>query len=186
MFATQALDLAGPALGMERAATLLYSSPRSWLIPVEQVGSRLRRLAIHLLSVQVKAAQTTVKNNEKVSVSTTIRNSGLTETRIVVWACAFPSEWTVDSPSIDIYQPNCLAENRTWINLKRGEAYRSVVRVHVRAVNLDQKEVTFRMGFGNRLFSDDQKHLDEVAYSCLRSSGTDLQFFQRRLSTERS
>ena len=110
------------------------------------------------LSVQVKTTRTTVRNNEEISVSTSIRNTGETETRILVWACAFPSEWTVDNPSIDIDQPNCLAEDRTWINLKRGEEYRRVVEVYVRAVDVYQKEVTFRMGFGNRLFSEDQKH----------------------------
>jgi hypothetical protein len=108
--------------------------------------------------VQVKTARTTVKNNEEISVSTSIRNTGETETRILVWACAFPSEWTVDKPWIDIYQPNCLAEDRVLINLKRGEVYRRVVQVYVRAVDVYQKEVTFRMGFGNRLFSEDQKH----------------------------
>ena len=107
------------------------------------------------LNVQIKTARTTVKNNEEISVSTSIRNLGTTETRILVWACAFPSEWLVDNPSIYIDEPNCLIESRAWVGLKPGESYRKAVKVYVRlsALYANRQEVTFRMGFGNRLLS---------------------------------
>lgn len=112
------------------------------------------------LTVQINAAETTVKNNERFSVSTTIRNSGTKEEKVLVWACTFPSEWVVDNPSIYVHQPNCLQNPRTWIRLKRGDVYRRVVSLyaHLPALSVYSKEVTFRMGFGNRLLSENQKH----------------------------
>ena len=111
------------------------------------------------LRVEIKTAQISVKADQRVPVSTLIRNSGSTDAKIEIWACAFPSEWVVDSPSIDIEQPNCLAEARYSVVLKPGDVFKRdvTISVHLGSRNLDKKEMSFRMGFRNGV-SRDEKH----------------------------
>jgi len=110
-------------------------------------------------SVQIKTAQVSVKADQRMPVSTWIRNLGSTDATIEVWSCAFPSEWIVDNASIDIEQPNCLAEDRRAIVLKPGGAYKRdvTISIHLGTANPNQKEVSFRMGFRNGV-SRDEKH----------------------------
>ncbi len=113
----------------------------------------------HSLRVEIKAAQVSVKAEQRVPVSTRIRNSGSKDATIEIWACAFPSEWVVDNPSIHIEQPNCLAEDRRSMVLKPGGEYQRdvTISVHLGVRNLNQKEMSFRMGFRNGV-SRDEKH----------------------------
>jgi hypothetical protein len=111
------------------------------------------------LRVEIKTAQVSVKTGQRVPVSTWVRNSGSTDATIEIWACAFPSEWVVDNPSVEIEQPNCVAENRSSIVLKPGGEYQRdlMIFVHLGTANFDQKELSFRLGFRNGVFRD-EKH----------------------------
>lgn len=110
------------------------------------------------LRVEIKTPQVSVNAGQRVPVSTLIRNSGSKDTKIEIWACAFPSEWVVDNPSIEIEQPNCLSEDRRLIVLKPGGEYQRDVTISVRLGNRNQKDVSFRMGFRNGVSRPDAKH----------------------------
>ena len=111
------------------------------------------------LRVKIETAQVSVKTGQRVPVSTWVRNSGSTDATVEIWACAFPEEWVVDNPSIEIEQQNCVAENRSSIILKSGGEYQRdlMIVVHSGVANFDQKELNFRMGFRNGVFRD-EKH----------------------------
>lgn len=109
------------------------------------------------LRIEIKTPQVSVKADQRVPVSTLIRNSSSKDTKIEIWACAFPSEWVVDNPSIEIEQPNCLSEARSTIVLKPGREYKRDLTISVRLGNRNQNEVSFRMGFRNGV-SRDEKH----------------------------
>jgi hypothetical protein len=101
------------------------------------------------LSAEIKLAQTVVKNNEDISVTTTIRNTGAAEETLVVWTCSYPAQWRADNPDVRVYVIPCQQNVPEKLKLRPGESYARPVRVHV-ALKAPERcqSVTFRLGYG--------------------------------------
>jgi len=98
--------------------------------------------------LEIKLAQTTVKNNEDFSLSAIIHNTGNEEKVIRVWSCGH-SQWTADNPSVlgspEVCAKNILLKER----IKPGESghWEVPVRVVLLAGGGQPESVTFRLGF---------------------------------------
>jgi len=101
------------------------------------------------IKVEIKVAQTSVKDNEAFSVSTELRNTGQEEKLLQVWSCSYPWQWETDNSSVHVNQVDCLRNTLFKVRLKVGETYeRSVsVRVELAPGEGHPESVTFRLGF---------------------------------------
>ncbi|MGB9407374.1 MAG: hypothetical protein WCA89_07545 [Terracidiphilus sp.] len=102
------------------------------------------------LKVEIKPAQTVVKNNEVFSVDTTIRNTSSAEQSLQVLYCCYSTQWTADNPLVHVdCAESCMHNFPHKTKLKPGDAYEKTVLVRVAlAAGKGQSEtVTFRLGF---------------------------------------
>jgi hypothetical protein len=100
------------------------------------------------LKVEIKTAQTAVKNNEEFTLSATILNTGKDEQMFEVWSCGY-LEWTVDNPSLQVVGEDCLRNIPYKVKLKPGESghWEVPVRVELPGGSGQHESVTFRLGF---------------------------------------
>ncbi len=101
------------------------------------------------IKAEIEPGRTTVKNHEKVLMSTTLRNTG-SEVRILeVWSCGYSYEWTTNNPNVRTWGEACMKNISSKIFLKPGEEFKSAVSVRVDIVPGSGKSesVTFRMAF---------------------------------------
>lgn len=73
------------------------------------------------LKVEIKLAQTAIKNNEKFTLSATIHNTGNDEQEFEVWTCGY-LQWSVDNPSLHVVEEDCLKNLPYKVKLKPGES----------------------------------------------------------------
>lgn len=99
--------------------------------------------------VDIKMVDSTVKRNDDLPVSTTIRNVGTKEQSLQIWSCSYPEQWIVDNPIVHITAVSCNKNDVVHVRLKPGEAYERAlsIRIERSAEHQDQKSVTFRLGF---------------------------------------
>jgi len=99
--------------------------------------------------VEIKVAQSTVKNNQEFLVSTTLRNVGTDEQSMRIWSCSYPQQWIADNPAVHIAGAACKKNDVFRVRLKPGETYERALSIHIKvaAQRLAQKPVTFRLGF---------------------------------------
>jgi hypothetical protein len=101
------------------------------------------------LRAEIKLAQTVVKNDEDVLVTTTIRNTGAAKETLVVWTCSYPAQWRPGNPDVRANEVACQQNVPGKVKLRPGETFTRPVVVHVRlkAPELRQS-VPFRLGYG--------------------------------------
>jgi hypothetical protein len=102
------------------------------------------------LKVEIKPAQTVVKNNEDFSVVTSIRNTSSEEQELMVSYCVHCMNWIADNPSVHLNSTDaCLKTTSSKFTIKPGEAHTmSLLARVVLATDKSQTEsVTFRLGF---------------------------------------
>jgi len=106
------------------------------------------------LKAEIELVQTVIKNHEKFSVSTALRNKGSDVWILEILACGYSNQWTSDNPSIVIGE-SCLNNYFQRIGLKPGEVFKKTIRASVElAPGTGQSEsVTFRLGFKDPNFS---------------------------------
>jgi hypothetical protein len=101
------------------------------------------------LKAEIKLAQTVVKINDDLSVTTAIRNIGAVEETFVVWTCSYPSQWRADNPNVRGYVIPCQQNVPGNVKLRPGETFTRPVRVHVGLKTPERRQsVTFRLGYG--------------------------------------
>lgn len=100
------------------------------------------------LKVEIKLAQTAVKNGEDFSAPTTIRNTGSDEQVFGVWDCGY-AQWDTDNPSVQRVGGDCMKNLLRKVILKPGESahWDVPVRVSLPAGSNAQESITFRLGF---------------------------------------
>lgn len=101
------------------------------------------------MRVEISVAQSTIKNNEEFSLSTTIRNVDKDEQSLQVWSCSYPQQWTTDNPAVHITDASCKKNDIIRIRLKPGEAHERTLSIHI-SIDADhsaQKTVAFRLAF---------------------------------------
>jgi hypothetical protein len=101
------------------------------------------------MRVEIRLAQSTVKNNEEFPISTTIRNVGRDEQLLQIWSCSYPQQWTADNPAVHITGASCKKNDVIRVRLKPGEVYERTVSIHIgfASDHRAQKSVAFRLGF---------------------------------------
>lgn len=101
------------------------------------------------MRVEISVAQSTVKNNEEFSLSTTIRNVSKNEQSLQIWSCSYPDQWSADNPAVHITGASCDKNDIIRIRVKPGEAHERTlsIRVSIDAEHSAQKTVTFRLAF---------------------------------------
>lgn len=99
--------------------------------------------------VDIKMANSTVKGNEDLPVSTSVRNVGAKDQSLQIWSCSYPEQWIVDNPIVHIPAVSCQKNDVVHVRLKPGEAYKRALSIHIErsAEHQVQKSVTFRLGF---------------------------------------
>ena len=101
------------------------------------------------MTVEIKVAQATVKNNEDFPVSTTIRNVDKDDQSLRIWSCSYPQQWTADNPAVHITNASCKKNDVILIRLKPGETYERMLSIQI-VVAADlraQKSLVFRLRF---------------------------------------
>jgi len=106
-------------------------------------------LKVSPLKPEIKLVQTAVKDHEKLSVSTTLINSGSTVWMLEVPLCGYSYAWRSDNPSVQIYGEACAKNSVSKIYLKPGETLEKEVpvRVELAAGKPQPESLTFRLGF---------------------------------------
>jgi hypothetical protein len=101
------------------------------------------------IKIEIKPAQTAVKNNEDFSVDITIRNTSSVEQLLEVMSCSYSMQWTLDNPSVRLVREACEKNIPIKISLKPGQAFERAVlaRVVLASGNGQSESVTFRLGF---------------------------------------
>ena len=101
------------------------------------------------LRAEIQLAQTVVKNDEDILITTTIRNTGAAEETLVVWTCSYPAQWRSDNPDVRVNQVACMQNVPGKVKLRPGETFTRPVHVHVapKAPELP-RSVPFRLGYG--------------------------------------
>jgi hypothetical protein len=101
------------------------------------------------LKVDIRPAQTTVRNTEHFVIHTKISNTSNEVQALQVWSCSYDQSWTSNHPRVYIYLVPCDKNLPSSIHLKPGEAYERELSVNVllAAKELQQESLTFRLGF---------------------------------------
>jgi hypothetical protein len=104
--------------------------------------------------VDIKVASFTVKADEYLPVSATIRNVGTKEQSLQMWSCSYPEQWAVDNPIIHLMAVSCNKNVVVHVRLKPDEAYEMAVSIYIErsAEHQVQKSVTFRLGLKPNIF----------------------------------
>lgn len=111
------------------------------------------------LKVEIKQAQTAVKNNEDFSVVASIRNVSSEEQELMVSYCVHCMNWIADSPLVHLNSTDaCLKTPSSRFTVKPGEVYKmSVLARVVLATDKSQTEsITFRLGFTPSIYKTGQ------------------------------
>jgi len=110
------------------------------------------------LRAEIALTRTVVKNDETVAVATVVRNAGSTEQSLTVWDCSYQAQWTSDNPAVRVDDVACMQNVAGKIRLKPGGSYRRSLSVHVHldSSQMDEKAVTFRLGYGPYAYFTDQ------------------------------
>ena len=111
------------------------------------------------LRIEINTPQTSVKNDEEISVATTILNTSPQEQHFQVWSCSYYDNWMVDSPYLTLTQWPCTKNGIKEIVLKPGEAYENKLslKIDVPAQEVMVEEVTFKLGFKTVVEASQQK-----------------------------
>lgn len=101
------------------------------------------------LKVDVKAAQTTVKNSEHLVIHTRISNTSNETQTLQVWSCSYDKSWTSDQQGVSLDPVPCRANAPIPIFLKPNETYERELSVYAwfRPKNLPQESITFHLAF---------------------------------------
>jgi hypothetical protein len=129
-----AAGLLGVALLFIDAATLVNGQSPSLASP---------------LKVDIKPAQTTVKNTERLVIHTKINNTSNDVQALQVWSCSYNENWKSDHAAVFVNIAPCRANAPFNLQLKPGEAYERDLSVYVLLATdeLQQESLTFRLGF---------------------------------------
>ena len=101
------------------------------------------------LKVQISAAQTMVKNTERLVIHTRISNSSNETQTLQVWSCSYDQSWTSGYQGVSLDPVPCRANAPATIYLKPNETYERDLSVYVwfRRKELPQESITFPLGF---------------------------------------
>ncbi len=101
------------------------------------------------LRVEIKPEQTTVKNDEEISVMTKIINTSHTDQHLQIWGCSYYDNWSVDSPFIKLQDWPCEKNPINDVVLKPKEKYENKLslKITVPAEEVLVKQINFRLGF---------------------------------------
>ncbi len=95
--------------------------------------------------VEIRMAQSKIKNSEEVTVDTTIRNVSSDEQSLQVWSCSYPEQWITDNPLVHIAPVSCNKNYVVRVRLKPGKVYERTLSIYIGATR--EKSTTFRLGF---------------------------------------
>jgi len=108
------------------------------------------------ITVEIKPAQTAVKEGQDFSVSTVLRSTG-TEVQVMRRdTCGYGDLWTSDNASIRIIPSDCKKPGFRGTTLKPGEVYQRDIEVRAKlAPGAGEGEwITFRLGFKSEFKSE--------------------------------
>ncbi len=103
------------------------------------------------IKVTISSALTQVRNNEIVSVCTTLRNISSEEQVLEALSCGYSNQWIADNPSVLLLGDPCKKVGLMQIRLKPNETHERhlSIRVTLPASGSHPQSVTFRLGFQN-------------------------------------